>query len=1657
MLFVLAIAALYVSSAKAITPLAQFDVMLDLWTRIVTPDPSKVVAAWQTTPTATTICSYPGLVCDGSDNIIVFVMHDENPANQMWVDVADQNSWDIGNGLRTSAPNYHDLVDLRAMVLTVGPASTGIIPGSEQVCTGGSPADLPDGLAAFILAADDVSAPGVTVGTVGVLEDNFMATGSCYTENGLFALAGLPSAVIDLDLVGDGTAADREIALSDMALVRMPAAIGALVRLPDAMRSAVFSDTSLTSLDDAYVCATDPPTLPDSTFVSMTSLFQNPSCVAADCGIAPGDMYVSGDNDLCRENLAGVLYETSNFTVEGIIFVEPIPLGSWESNVDVSCAIRIDHDDCFNCEALPPGPILVKCRDCNGNNAFDGSTPGNTLEELDVLISLQSRLSSDPLKLKAEWRDPILPNNMCDLPGVVCDSECQVVELVMPTSAGVWVDDNDQNSWDMGTGSRSTEPYYHELDDLEFLILSANAGTVGVVPGSASPCSVLSPTQSDLPLMLQSYGVIGQLSAPPTDLLRGSPGVMEDNFFSQDFLARCHVIPTLSFVRLPTLPVNFDDMSGQIETDDHLVFVPRLFFSDMPLVTGSKIRIPGDGVHITFVRTGITGLDDDHFCSEDFDTSRIVVTGTPTFVNPPCMAEFCLIPDFVGRRSLVLFNNDACIIGQNVNQDTSIEIALAQQNITADLSLVNVTIPTAGFTGYATIRCIAGRDNDECVDCFRNEPREGIPFLSIDICGICGGDNSTCSDCTGTPAGSAVYDLCDVCEGDNACVDCVGVPFGTAEYDVCDVCCGDEACVDCAGVVNGDAVVDRCGVCGGNNACAACKPSERDLCGVCHGDESSCRDCEGTLHGSKVADACGVCEGDSSSCADCHGVPNGSATYDLCDVCGGDNTSCVGCDGVLGSRLCYDRCGVCGGNDECVDCEGRVCGLSVEDECGVCNGDGTSCADCNGTPHGTWRVNRCVQCVDPAVHPLDGCDDESLTHAAHDRLVELGWLGMIAALIFALLAAVTCRMCGRRVLRAVMGMCSGAVDEGDVSLLDDHNSHSLNDSESAARRRKSKKKEKKTGGSGGAPMSGSLAIMCCLCVCMPVGVAAVPASNSAERLYDELCEFTTIGLLPGMCDEARGNACTHWASAGINGRPIVECYESVQSYHEVVSGVYLDRLPSPIGGSFSRAAWRASSTATDVRIVSDGALMLADWTDAGGHAVLFAGFVQLEHLELRGVNIGGVQLPASIMRATALRRLRISDVPDLVGSDDVLCTLSHITEIVLRRTSVGGELACAGFERAWSSLVTLDVRGSQFESPLPDLSALGDLEQLLADNNLFNDAFPSPSLFPPSLLELCLAENDFAGALPTGWNVHLPLLQTFYADGNRLNGTVPIFNFAEMTRFGISNNAFEGSLPNAMTSSPGYLVLRVNNNLLYAPFPPFEEEQLCGECAFQCNDLCYGNPYAESSNFNEIVRAGCSVSIEPADLCAGGCGDRSCLGCDGVPNSGATFDDCGICGGDNTACCDCEGVVHGTAVADVCGVCNGDASSCADCAGTPHGTARYDVCGVCNGDGETCTDCAGTPNGDAVYDECDVCQGNNESCTDCTGVVNGPALRDEAGVCNGFGEANIDSTQNGLTMLVLALVFFAIALCFFEFGFCAAIGRYKSEISRAKRLREGNR
>ena len=157
-----------------------------------------------------------------------------------------------------------------------------------------------------------------------------------------------------------------------------------------------------------------------------------------------------------------------------------------------------------------------------------------------------------------------------------------------------------------------------------------------------------------------------------------------------------------------------------------------------------------------------------------------------------------------------------------------------------------------------------------------------VDDLVADACGVCDGDDSTCTD------------DCGVVNGDNSsCADCAGVPYGTAFLD-CNGTCADGSYLSWVG----DGFCDATGY--ADNAVGYGLNFLCEEFGMDSGDCDSYQDCAGTYFGSLVEDCSGDC--------------GGTLTLDYCGVCGGDNVA-----------------------NECE--EAPVCGDDEFD----CLGDGTEC------------------------------------------------------------------------------------------------------------------------------------------------------------------------------------------------------------------------------------------------------------------------------------------------------------------------------------------------------------------------------------------------------------------------------------------------------------------------------------------------------------------------------------------------------------------------------------------------------------------------------------------------------------------------------------------------------------------------------------------
>lgn len=231
------------------------------------------------------------------------------------------------------------------------------------------------------------------------------------------------------------------------------------------------------------------------------------------------------------------------------------------------------------------------------------------------------------------------------------------------------------------------------------------------------------------------------------------------------------------------------------------------------------------------------------------------------------------------------------------------------------------------------------------------------------------------------------------------------------------------------------------------------------------------------------------------------------------------------------------------------------------------------------------------------------------------------------------------------------------------------------------------------------------------------------------------------------------------------------------------------------------------------------------------------------------------------------------------------------------------------------------------------------------------------------------------------------------------------------------------------------------------------------------------------------------------DSCGVCGGDNStCLGCDGIANSGKVIDYCGVCGGTNSTCLDiieppminasCVGhvvvstvyepsevpvvwhILAGTGyinsisgfllwtnpgivgeyfvTVQVISTLNTSVfntvnftfsvPNCTDCSGLVFGVQLFDLCGVCGGDSKSCLDCAGVPNGLSVQDACGVCGGDNSTCPrDCFGDIGGIAKLDACGVCN--GDNSTCKIKGGIILPIIGFILLMVFLLLVVFLF----------------------
>ncbi|MDA9756018.1 S8 family serine peptidase, partial [Flavobacteriales bacterium] len=406
------------------------------------------------------------------------------------------------------------------------------------------------------------------------------------------------------------------------------------------------------------------------------------------------------------------------------------------------------------------------------------------------------------------------------------------------------------------------------------------------------------------------------------------------------------------------------DVVGDMPTgcgSDYMVAVTATNDSDVRTFSGYgattiDLGAPGENVFLPSGSTGYGGTSGTSFASP------CVAGGIALVYSAPCadLASSALTsPQATADavRGYILSGVDAVpnlvgetVTGGRLNVRNALDLAIEDCN--PDLGC---TDPTACNYSPEAIT-----DNGSC--------------LQLDDCGVCGGDNSSCTGCT--DAAACNYDPNATIE-DGSCIPGTGITIavggGTWDSEI-------GWSLD----LNGEVYAS-----GGAGTVTACLPegcftfSMTDSYGdgwngaiytltdaggnvLATGDLDTAQQGDGATQGSDVVqigvDSCGLGCTDATACN-----YNPDATLDD----GSCNFDCNGCTDPAacnydatatqddGSCTVNDECGVCGGdNSTCSGCtDAAACNFDpnallddgsclVNDECGVCGGDNSTCGGC---------------------------------------------------------------------------------------------------------------------------------------------------------------------------------------------------------------------------------------------------------------------------------------------------------------------------------------------------------------------------------------------------------------------------------------------------------------------------------------------------------------------------------------------------------------------------------------------------------------------------------------------------------------------------------------------------------------------------------------
>jgi hypothetical protein len=265
-----------------------------------------------------------------------------------------------------------------------------------------------------------------------------------------------------------------------------------------------------------------------------------------------------------------------------------------------------------------------------------------------------------------------------------------------------------------------------------------------------------------------------------------------------------------------------------------------------------------------------------------------------------------------------------------------------------------------------------------------------IPLCTTDDCGICNGDNSTCTGCMDVDACN--YDE-SMIVSDDSCT------YAEEFFDCLGECIAELDCLDICG---GTSTVDECGICNGDGAPTWYSDTDQDGLGDLNSGISACNQPE-----DYIADGTDTCPNDPENDADGNGTCSDQEIYGCTDVnaCNYSTLVTISDDSCIYATTWYEDSDDDGfGNpsvtvSSCTQPVGYVadntdlepdCITNDTDECGECGGDGISegDCDCDGTlPEENYDCDgECINDTD-----LDGvCDEDELANNDFELPSQIG-------------------------------------------------------------------------------------------------------------------------------------------------------------------------------------------------------------------------------------------------------------------------------------------------------------------------------------------------------------------------------------------------------------------------------------------------------------------------------------------------------------------------------------------------------------------------------------------------------------------------------------------------------------------------------------------